>query len=384
VRRGGPLRVLCAPNALKGTLPATEAAAAMAQGVRDAGGEPVELPMADGGDGTLAVLMAAVPAERRLPGESLAVTGPLGGRRRARWGWIDAGVAVVELAEASGLRLLRGRLEPLRATSAGTGELIVAAVGRGATRIVVGVGGSACTDGGAGVLQALGVELRDRHGRAVGRGGGALVDLASADASGLDPWLRNGRVEVAVDVDSPLLGPEGAAARFGPQKGATAGDIERLEAGLDRLASVLERDLGVSRRLRQRAGAGAAGGCAYGLAAIGAELRPGARLVADSVGLDAALRGCRLALTAEGRLDDQTGSGKAPAEVARRARAHRIPCVAIAGQVASLPDAFAAAFSLERLAEPGEDPRRHTKRLLRRAAAAAVERYRGGAAWATG
>lgn len=348
---------------------AAAAAAAMAAGVRDAGCEPVELPMADGGDGTLDVLLGRASRARV---ETLRVTGPLGGGVHARLGWLDQETAVVELAEAAGLRLLHGRLAPVGATSRGAGQLVAAALGGGAQRIIVGVGGSACTDGGAGLLAALGVELRDIDGNPIGPGGGALLRLASADASGLDPWLRRCRLDVAVDVDAPLLGPRGAATVYGPQKGASAADVQQLENGLRHLDWILRRDLRISRTLVQRPGSGAAGGCGYGLAAIGATLKPGAALVADAIGLTGALRGCVLALTAEGRLDQQTALGKAPMEVACRARRRDIECVAIAGQVVSLPEIFSRGLSLDDLAEPGEDSRRHARRLLRRAAHAAT------------
>jgi len=359
-----PLRVLCAPNAFRGSLGAGAAAAALAAGARDAGAEARAVPMADGGDGTLDVLVAASPSARV---EGHRVCGPLSGRLVARLGWIDATTAVVELAEASGLRRVRGRLDPLRATSRGAGELIIRALDGGARRIVVGLGGSACTDGGGGLLTALGARLLDAHGRPLRPGGGALAELDRAELGGLDPRLHRCRVEVAVDVDSPLLGERGAAATFGPQKGATAAEVARLTAGLQRLADVLERDAGVPPQLRDLAGAGAAGGSGYGLAAAGATLLAGASLVADVVRLDAAISGSDLVVTGEGRLDRQTTAGKAPMEVALRAARRRVGCVAVAGEVTLIPAVFLRAISLAELARPGEDPRRVPRRLLRRA-----------------
>jgi glycerate kinase len=324
------MRVVCAPNAFKGSLDARAAAAALARGVAAAGADPVEIPVADGGDGTLDVLLGAAGAGARV--EVHRVTGPLGDPVDARLGWLDAGTAVVELAEASGLRLVGDRLDALRATSRGTGELIAAALDGGATRILVGIGGSACTDGGAGLAAALGVRLVDCAGVGLGDGGGALVSLAGLDLRGRHPGLDRCRLEVAVDVASPLLGPGGAAALFGPQKGAGPTAVSTLESGLRRLAEVAERDAGVDAELAARPGAGSAGGCGYGLAALcGALLLPGAALVCDTVGLDAALCGAALALTGEGRLDASTAAGKAPAEVARRARRAGVPCVALAG-----------------------------------------------------
>jgi glycerate kinase len=346
------------------------AAQALAAGSRDAGAEPLVLPMADGGDGTLDCLLAAA---RRPIVATHRVSGPLGGRASARLGWITPTEAVVELAEAAGLRRLGGRRDALRSTSRGAGELMARALDGGARRIVVGAGGSACTDGGSGILTALGARLFDADGDRLRQGGGSLLELDRADLSGLDPRLAHCTIEVAVDVANPLAGETGAARVFAPQKGADAAGVELLEAGLLRLAAVLERDAGVSPGLRLLAGSGAAGGAAYGLAVLGATLRPGAALVADAVGLDAAIDGCDLVLTGEGRLDAQTAQGKAPMEVAVRAARRGIACIAVAGEVAdSLPGLFATTLSLTGIARPGEDPRRVPRRLLRRAAAEAV------------
>lgn len=322
------MRAVCAPNAFKGALGAREAAAAMAAGVRDAGGEAVEVPVADGGDGTLDVLLAASPGSRV---QRVRVQGPLGAPVEARLGWLGDGTAVVEMAEVAGLRLLpRDALDPLRASTYGVGELLRAALDGGARRIVVGVGGSATTDGGAGLAVALGARLLDAAGAELGPGGGALGSLVRVDRGALDPRLRDCRIEVAVDVRSPLLGPRGAAAVFGPQKGATPEQVALLEAGLTRWLAALAADPLIS----EQPGMGAAGGCAFGLAAMcWARLVPGAALVCDMVGLDAALAGADLVLTGEGRLDASTAAGKAPAEVARRAVAAGVPCVALAGSV---------------------------------------------------
>jgi len=340
------MRVVCAPNAYKGSLDARAAAAALARGVRAAGADAVEVPVADGGDGTLDVLLGAAGAAARV--EVLRVTGPLGEPVDARLGWLDPGTAVVELAEASGLRLVADRRDALRATSRGTGELIAAALDRGAARILVGIGGSACTDGGAGIAAALGVRLLDAGGAELPLGGGALRSLDRIDLRHRHRGLDGARLEVAVDVASPLLGAAGAAAVFGPQKGAGAEGIAVLEEGLRRLTEVAERDAGVPAELATRPGAGSAGGCGYGLAALcGAALLPGAALVCDVVGLDAALEGAGLAITGEGRLDASTAAGKAPAEVAERARRAGVPCVAVAGELAGdVPPLFARAVEL--------------------------------------
>jgi glycerate kinase len=364
MRNSTPVAV-CAPNAFKGTLTARVAAAAMARGVRDSGVEATEIPVADGGDGTLEVLLAARPAAARITHHR--VTGPYGTPLTARLGWIGPADAVVELAEASGLRRVAGRpLDGMHATSRGTGELIAAALAAGARSIIVGVGGSACTDAGAGLLQALGARLTDGRGEDIGPGGAGLRDIARIDLSRATNSLQGCRVEVACDIRSPLLGTEGAALMFSPQKGATPNEVHVLDATLAHFAAMVTDAIG--RDLSAFPGAGAAGGCGFGLALIGASLLPGAALVCDLVGLDQALARASVVITGEGRLDRQTSTGKAPAEVARRARAHDLRCVAIAGTVVDqLTDTFDLAIALDGL-EPGLDPRRHARRLLRRAA----------------
>ena len=373
VRNSTPIAV-CAPNAFKGTLSARAAAAAMARGVRDAGAEAVEIPVADGGDGTLDVLLSARGAASRSTRHR--VTGPYGASLSARLGWIGPTDAVVELAEASGLRrVVGGDPDALRATSRGTGELIAAALAAGARTIIVGVGGSACTDGGAGLLQALGARLIDAQGVDIGTGGAGLVDIAHIDLSRVVASLQGCRVEVACDIRSPLLGTEGAARMFAPQKGARPDEVQALEAALAHFASLAAQTGGPDLSLLP--GAGAAGGCGFGLALIGARLVAGAALVCDVVGLDQALGAASLVITGEGRLDSQTSTGKAPAEVARRARAHGLPCVAIAGTVADhIGETFDATIALDQQ-ESELDPRRHARRLLRLAARQAMLEFLG-------
>lgn len=336
----------------------------------DAGGQPVEIPVADGGDGTLDVLLSADPRSRVTEHR---VTDPLGAVVSARLGWLSDGSAVVEMAEASGLRLLGYRFaDPLRATSRGTGELIAAALDGGANRIIIGVGGSASTDGGAGLLQALGARLLDADGRDIEPGGWGLGELASIRLDGLDPRLRSVTVQVAADVRNPLLGPDGAAAVFAPQKGARAEDVTILEAALERLVAVAG---GNAAELAVTPGSGAAGGAAFALMLIGASRVRGAVLICHLVGLDAALNGADLVLTGEGRLDAQTSWGKAPAEVARRAGLAGVPCVAIAGSVQDLPIDLAGLFgtvvSLSAVAR-GADTFTEAAALLRAEAAQAV------------
>jgi glycerate kinase len=366
--RGGadPPLAVCAPNAFKGTLSAAAAADALARGVADAGWAARRVPVADGGDGTLDVLLAAAGASARV--QEVPITGPLGRRRLARLGWIGRDLAIVEMAEAAGLRLLGSRRDPLRATSRGAGELIAAALDGGARRIVVGVGGSASTDGGAGILAALGARLLDAHGGAAGHGGGALAAIARIDLSSVDRRLRRATLEVAVDVRSPLFGPEGAAQVFAPQKGADRGEVVLLDAGLRHLAALVESEAGMPG-LAGRPGAGAAGGAGFALAALGARLVGGASLVCDQVGLDAAMSGAALVITGEGRLDGQTATGKAPAEVAARAGRAGVPCVAVCGSVDGGEELFSATIALD---EIGDDPMRRVRSLLRVAAAQAA------------
>jgi glycerate 2-kinase len=342
----------------------------MARGVRDAGADAIEIPVADGGDGTLDVLLAAWGSDSRVTRHR--VTGPTGKPVIARLGWLGDAEVVVELAEASGLRHLAvNALDALHATSRGTGELIRIALDAGARKVVVGVGGSACTDGGAGLLQALGGHLIDSRGTEIGPGGAGLEDIAAIDLSALQGALSQCSIEVACDIRSPLFGPQGAARMFAPQKGASPDDVIRLERALTRLAAVAARLGGVD--VSRIPGAGAAGGCGFGLALAGARLVPGAGAVCDRVGLDIALRDATVAITGEGRLDGQTPTGKAPAEVAARARNRGIPCVAIAGAVVdALPRMFSAALSLDRI-DPDVDPMRHARALVRRAARRAIE-----------
>lgn len=371
-------RIVCAPNAFKGTLTAAVAAAAMARGVHRARPDAVtvEVPVADGGDGTLDVLLAAVGGRGRV--EVITVTGPTGAPVAARLGWIGATTSVVELAEASGLRLLGhppGPLDALRAGSRGVGELIRHALDGGAGRIVVGLGGSACTDGGAGLLAGLGMRLLDGSGRALADGGGALVDLGAVDVTDLHPGLRRAQVEVAVDTRAPLLGAGGAAALFAPQKGAGPAEVERLEAGLGRLVAIAGAALGADPALATRPMTGAAGGCSWALGAAGARLAGGAALVCDAVGLDAALEGAALAITGEGRLDLQTATGKAPFEVRQRAAAAGVPCVAVAGRADAATPGWGLVVTLEELAaEHGLDPFGDAETLVEAAAAEAARR----------
>ncbi|HSS62244.1 MAG TPA: glycerate kinase [Candidatus Limnocylindrales bacterium] len=324
------LKVVVAPNAFKGTLTAPQAAAAIARGVREVfpDAEVVEIPVADGGDGTVEALVSAQRGEYRTAG----VEGPLGEPIGARYGLIDAHrTAVVELATASGLTLIpKARRDPRRTSTYGFGQLLAAARREGVATIIAGIGGSATNDGGAGMAQALGYRLLDEKGRDLERGGAALARLARIDASGFDAGWTTVQVRVACDVDNPLTGRRGASAVYGPQKGADPETVRELDAALHRFAEVVERDLG--RKVAELPGGGAAGGTGAGLVAfLDAMLEPGAPLVVAAAGLEAALIGADLVITGEGRADEQTAYGKAPGEVARRAAAKGVPVLLLAG-----------------------------------------------------
>lgn len=320
--------VVIAPDKFKGSLTAPEVAAHVAAGLRRARPDlpPTLLPVADGGDGTVDAAVAAGFARR-----TAVVSGPTGEPVRAAYA-VRAEIAVVELAEASGLRVLPGGVpRALTASSHGTGELIAAAVRDGARRIVLGLGGSACTDGGTGMAAALGARFLDAAGRELPPGGAALRDLAAVDAAAVAGRLRGAGVVVASDVDSPLLGPNGAARVFAPQKGAGPDEVEVLEAGLARLDAVVRRDLGA--RVAERPGAGAAGGVGFGaMAFLGAVVEPGIGYLLDLLGFAARLDGAGLVITGEGALDAQTLRGKAPVGVARAAAAAGVPVVAVSGR----------------------------------------------------
>jgi glycerate kinase len=320
--------VVIAPDKFKGSLGAPEGARHTAGGLRRARPDVplLELPVADGGDGTVDAAVAA--GFERVRAE---VSGPTGERVTASYA-VRGDVAVVELAEASGLRLLPGgRPEPLTASSRGTGELIADAVRGGARRIVLGLGGSACTDGGAGMAAALGARLLDAGGRELPPGGAALRGLDRIDAGGLAGRLRDVTVVVASDVDSPLLGDDGAAYVFGPQKGAGPAEVSTLEEGLARLDAVVRRDLGVDAA--DRPCAGAAGGAGFGaMVFLSTTVEPGITYLLGLLGFDDHLAGARLVITGEGALDRQTLRGKAPMGVARAAGRAGVPVVAVSGR----------------------------------------------------
>ncbi|MFI6012347.1 glycerate kinase [Streptomyces sp. NPDC051243] len=334
-------RVLIAADKFKGSLTAVQVAERVTAGLRRVvPGLAVEaMPVADGGDGTVDAAVAA-GFERR----EVRVAGPLGDEVTAAFA-LRGDTAVVEMAEASGLqRLPAGVFAPLTASTYGSGELLRAALDAGARTIVFGVGGSATTDGGAGMLTALGARFLDADGEPVAPGGGSLGDLATADLSGLDPRLDSVELVLASDVDNPLTGPKGAPAVYGPQKGASPDDVETLDVALAHYAKVLAGSVGPEAAEHAAApGAGAAGGIGYGALLLGARFRPGIEVMLDVLGFAPALERATLVITGEGSLDEQTLHGKAPAGVAAAARAADKEVVAVCGRLALAPEALGRA-----------------------------------------
>ncbi|GAA1822310.1 glycerate kinase [Agromyces salentinus] len=334
------MRVVIAPDSFKGTVEATDVAAALARGWARArpGDELVEMPMADGGEGTLDAFLAAVPGATRVPVE---VLGPDSRLVPSNWVLLPDGTGVVELASTSGITML-DPLQPLDAHTVGFGEAIAAALDHGVERLLLGLGGSATTDGGAGALAALGARFADPAGEPVRPGNRGLADLAAVDLGSLRALPPGGAV-VLGDVTNPLLGPTGAAAVFGPQKGADAATVEFLEANLARLAGLVDADAGAP-------GTGAAGGTGFAMLAWGARLGGGAELIARTIGLPGALADADLVITGEGRYDGQSEAGKAPTEVACLAEQAGVPVALVAGAITAEPARFAASVSLTELA----------------------------------
>lgn len=325
------MRILIAPQEFKGTMSASEAAAVLARAVGDElpSAELDVAPIADGGPGMLEVILGAVKGEKRVS----SVEGPLGTPVEAPWGITADGSGVIEMAAASGLVLLPpAQRDPRRASTFGTGQLIRAALDAGCRRILVGVGGSATNDGGAGAAAALGVQFLDAQERELPRGGAGLSRLARIDTTVRDPRLGSAELSVAVDVNNPLCGPTGASRIYGPQKGADADAVRELDAALQHLAEVAFKQTG--ERIDLQPGAGAAGGLAFGLAAFcNGRLQPGFDLVARFLDLDRRIERADLILTGEGRLDEQTAFGKGPGALAWRARRASKGTVIFAGSV---------------------------------------------------
>ncbi len=326
------MRILIAPNAMKGSLSASDFADAIAEGLlmADNSFELIRRPLADGGDGTLEVLINSLGGIY-IP---VNVHDPLGRKRMSRFGWLDdSKCAIIEMAEASGHRLLgTSELNPMIATSYGTGELMVEAVKRGAKKIILGIGGSATIDGGIGMLQAMGFRIADHTGNNVARGGNGLIQVVEIFNNNVSQELLNCEIVIASDVTNPLLGENGAAEVFGPQKGATLQMIGELSRGLENYASIVERLSG--KDLKEIPGCGAAGGIAVPLIAFfNAQFENGARLIGDLTGVFDELKKCDLVITGEGCIDLQTCHGKGPAVIAEAARQLGIPAIAIGGTV---------------------------------------------------
>ena len=335
-----PLRVLIAPDSFKGSLDPTAVAGALADGWRRA--RPLDeitlIPLADGGEGTLEAIKATRGEWLELP---VHARDPLGRPLRATF--LRRGdEAVIEMAVASGLaRLAPDERDALAASTFGTGQVIAAAIGLGVRDIILGMGGSATTDGGAGLLTALGARFYDQEGSDLAPGGGALAGLARVDLDGVSPVLGEVHLTIASDVTNPLLGERGAAATYGPQKGANAEQVVHLDANLARYAELLEAAAG--RAIRDQPGSGAAGGAIAGLLAIAErfasfDIRPGVEVVMELAGFDTALAGADLVITGEGRIDEQTGYGKTAYGVARRAREVGARCICFGG--GCLPGGF--------------------------------------------
>ncbi|MDO5640598.1 MAG: glycerate kinase [Neisseria sp.] len=324
------MKIVIAPDSFKESLTALEVAEAIETGFKKVlpDAEYVKVPMADGGEGTVQSLIDAT--QGRLV--EVEVTAPLGNRTTAEFGISgDGKTAIIEMAAASGLHLVpMAQRNPLVTGSYGTGELIRAALDAGVQKIILGIGGSATNDGGAGMLQALGVKLLDAANQDIQPGGGRLKDLATVDTGGLDPRLAEVEIDVACDVDNPLCGEKGASATFGPQKGASAEMVRQLDEGLHHFSEIIEQQLGLN--IRDRAGAGAAGGMGGGVLLLPkVALKAGVQIVIEAVNLAGLVQDADLVITGEGRMDAQSAHGKTPVGVAQTAKQFGKPVIAIVG-----------------------------------------------------
>ncbi|MCT2345802.1 glycerate kinase [Niallia taxi] len=331
------MKIVLAPDSFKESLSALQVAESIERGFKQVlpNAEYVKVPMADGGEGTVQSLVDATGG--RIIKKT--VTGPLGEAAEAFFGILgNEKTAVIEMAAASGLHLVPAtKRNPLLTTTRGTGELIAAALDYNVNHIIIGIGGSATNDGGAGMARALGARFLNSDGLEIGEGGGALSDLAAIDLSRLDSRLADVKIEVACDVDNPLIGPKGASAIYGPQKGATPVIVNQLDENLAHYAAIIEKDLGV--KIADVPGAGAAGGLGGGLLAfMQAELSRGVDIVMEAAKLSDIIAGADLVITGEGKIDGQTIFGKTPIGVAKTAKKHGVPVIGIAGNVASDSD----------------------------------------------
>lgn len=366
--------IVVAPDSFKGSASAAQIAAAVAAGwaTERPGDRIVPAPMADGGEGTLDAFAQAVPGARRHP---VRVTGPDGRPVDATWLLLPDGTAVVELAETSGLGRMTA-LRPFEAQTTGFGEAIAAALAAGATSLLLAIGGSASTDGGAGALAALGARFRDAAGGDIRPGNRGLAELATVDLSGLAP-LPAGGARILGDVTNPLLGPHGAAAVFGPQKGSGPEDVPLLDAALRRYAEALTAAVGPGAPSADAPGAGAAGGTGFGLLVWGARMAPGAAAVGEAIGLPANVGAADTVITGEGRFDEQTAGGKVAAYVSALARQARVPALLVAGSIDAAPDGFADSVALTGLAGGPESSLADPLRWGREAGATLARRFAG-------
>ena len=348
------MKIVVAPDSFKGSLTAVEVSDAIEQGIREIfpEAEIKKIPMADGGDGTVQCLVNATGG--KILREK--VTGPLGDEVLASYGILgDKRTAVIEMAEASGLTLVpENKRNPLITTTYGTGQLIKATLDQGCRKMIIGIGGSATNDGGAGMVQALGVKLLDREGREIGFGGEELKKIIRIDISYMDKRLSNTKVVVASDVTNPLCGPKGASRIYGPQKGATPEVIEELDESLAYFADVIKRDL--NKDVKDIPGAGAAGGLGASLMAfLDAELRPGIEIMVEIAKLEQAIKDADLVITGEGKIDSQTIYGKAPIGVAKIAKKYNIPVIAIAAIIGDDAD-IVHQYGIDNLIKVSEPP----------------------------
>lgn len=364
-------KIVFAPQGFKESLTGIEIARAMAKGAQKVwpDAEAVLVPVADGGDGTLQSLVDASGGDVR----TTTAIDPIGREIEVEWGALgDGKTVVIEMARSSGLALLGlDERDPLNATTFGVGQVMKAALDDGFTRFIIGIGGSATNDGGAGMAQALGARLLDGNGDELSRGGAALADLESIDVSGFDERIKNVSIEVACDVNNPLCGPTGASAIFGPQKGATDAQVKQLDAALNRFGEIAKRDLG--KDVAEIPGAGAAGGLGAGLMAFAnARLRLGADIVLEAVNLEEKLKGADLVIVGEGQFDRSTVFNKSPVAVAQRAQRLGIPVIGIAGSLGAgyhevHEHGIDAVFSLVNRPMTLQDAMADTARLLERA-----------------
>ena len=350
------MKIVVAPDSFKGSLTAIEVSDAIEKGIREVfpEAEIIKIPMADGGDGTVQCLVNATGG--KILEEK--VIGPLGNEVWAFYGILgDRKTAIVEMAAASGLTLVpEGKRNPLITTTYGTGQLIKAALNQGCRKMIIGIGGSATNDGGAGMVQALGTKLLDKDGEEIGFGGGELKKIVKIDISCMDKRLSDIKVLAASDVNNPLCGPQGASRIYGPQKGATPEIIEELDESLAYFAELIKRDL--HKDIKDIPGAGAAGGLGASLIAfLNAEFRPGIEIMIEAVKLEQAIKDADLVITGEGKIDSQTIYGKAPIGVAKIAKKYNVPVVAVAAIIEEDSRIFQS-YGIDTLIKVSEPPMR--------------------------